>query len=59
MREKYVHDLDGYNRQITVFAVRTIDPNIKFIEAGEVSERQRKNIGLNEWLSVKKQENMI
>lgn len=36
------------NKQITVFAVQTNDPNIKFIEAGLDSERQRKNISLNE-----------
>lgn len=39
---------DKNNRQITVFAVQTNDPNIKFIEAGFNSERQRKNIGLSE-----------
>lgn len=39
---------DKNNRQITVFAVQTSDPNIKFIEAGFNSERQRKNISLNE-----------
>lgn len=36
------------NKQITVLAVQTNDPNINFIEAGLDSERQRKNISLNE-----------
>lgn len=36
------------NRQITVFAVQTTDPDVKFIEAGPDSERQRKDIDLNE-----------
>ena len=40
--------LIGKNGQITVFAVETSDPDVKFIEAGPDSERQRKVIGLNE-----------
>lgn len=36
------------NKQITVFAIQTKDPNVKFIEAGTNSDRQRKTIGLNE-----------
>jgi len=36
------------NKQINVFAVQTKDPNVKFIEVGTNSDRQRKTIGLNE-----------
>lgn len=36
------------NKQITVFAVQTNDPDVKFIEAGPNSDRQRKNIDSNE-----------
>lgn len=39
---------DKNNRQITVFAVQTNDPNVKFIEAGSSLDRQRKSITLNE-----------
>lgn len=35
-------------KQITVFAVQADDPNVKFIEAGPNSDRQRKSIALNE-----------
>lgn len=36
------------NKQITVFAVQTTDPNVKFIEAGPKSGRERKPVKLNE-----------
>jgi hypothetical protein len=39
---------DGNGRQIIVFAVQTNDPDVKFIEAGPNSDRQRKTIALNE-----------
>lgn len=39
---------DQNSKQITVFAVQTKDPNIRFIEAGSNSDRQRKPITLNE-----------
>ena len=38
----------GKNEQITVFAVQTSDPDVKYIEAGSDSERQRKEIRLDE-----------
>lgn len=40
--------LTGRKGQITVIAVQTTDPDVKFIEAGPDPERQRKAIGLNE-----------
>jgi hypothetical protein len=40
--------LEKGNHKITVFAVQTTDPNVKFIEAGSDSDRQQKSIGLNE-----------
>lgn len=36
------------SRQITVFAVQTNDPDVKFIEAGKNLDMQRKAIGINE-----------
>lgn len=39
---------DANNKQITVFAVQTNDPKVRFIEVGSSSDRQRKPIALNE-----------
>lgn len=39
---------DGIDKQITVFAVQTTDPNVKIIEVGSDSNRLRKPITLNE-----------
>jgi len=36
------------NKQVTVFAVQNKDPDVRFIEAGTNSDRQRKPISLNE-----------
>lgn len=39
--------MDEKDKQITVFAVQSKDPNVRFIEAGSNSDRQRKLIDLN------------